>query len=312
MSTSKKIVLLILSTAAFFLILNFIPTFKYPLPARIMGSTWKILIILFITVLTLGLAVKKTYSTKSIFKNIYKVWGGIVFVLATLISIQTVLYFSFPLSYGTKSSPSTSVSQPSLLDRSSPEQKLKVSDSRCTFSIEDLAGPLKIVSFNEENILTNLDYKWQLTDYSASYDAVKYIRDKTLAIVLVGTLDQMFLLDFKLCSAQLTPSNFKFNKEHFELGLRSISPNEKYILYEISKGYKSPPHPATENDFTQEDASKNGFWLYNLETLRFYQIRKLPIETDTDNLRVRWEEKTLSLEEIDCPTPGCRYNLENY
>lgn len=83
------------------------------------------------------------------------------------------------------------------------------------------------------------------------------------------------------------------------------------MIYEIYHGYRSPPFPFSENDFSVADAAKNGIWLYNMETQQNYQIRYLLVDTETE-VSVNWEENELTLIGIDCPDSGCKFDLQEY
>src|SRR3989338_2677767 len=230
MKISIKIIFLFFYLAILIIILNFIPTYKYPLPARLISFTSRTLIILLLTVWLAGLFIKKTALVKNNSKKLWKIWKNFIFILVELISTQVILYFSFPLSYGTKP-PLPSINQkPALI----PATEVKVSDDRCTFNIEDYAGPLKVVRFNDEDILTNAKYEYQIPGYLGNRLIINYINNKSRAISLIS--DNLYLLDFNSCLAQPIPPNFTYNVIHFQLGLRSISSDEKYILYEIFKG----------------------------------------------------------------------------
>jgi hypothetical protein len=180
-------------------------------------------------------------------------------------------------------------------------------DKRCVFKIENHDGEYRVIG----NLLTNATTQSQLSAYGHLYDRVEYLPDRQKALAY-GNDEKMKLLDFVSCQISDFPPQFEFNKNYFIQTLRSISPSGIYLVFEIYHGFKTPPFPGTENNYSQADADKNGIWLYNFNNRKNYHIRILPVGTETSDLEIDWKTDLLVLNGIDCPDAGCLFDLQRY
>lgn len=293
--------LIIFITLIIYLLLQQLPTYKFFLPGRVMDFIWRITGISFILLLAGGLVYRRIKHRK-VSSKLRLRWQIAVFSFAGILLLQSVLYLSFPLDYG--------IVKESLPSRTKLlfQGNIPVSDtdSRCTFS-----GQYRVIKYQNLYLLTNSTGIGDLKAYSNYYSQVEYFPDKSKAFAWGGS-ERMLLLDFHTCQKAVFPTNFTFNTAFFMQRLRSISPEGKFVVYEVYYGYLAPPFPGNEKNYSFADASKNGIWLYNLETKKNSQVRSLPVDSDTDNLNITWDAKQLTLTGINCPQSGCFFNLQRY
>lgn len=178
-------------------------------------------------------------------------------------------------------------------------------DQRCTFP-----GQYKVVKYQNLYLLANSTGIGDLQAYGNYYDNVEYFPDRSKALAW-GNNAQMTLLDFKTCQTTDFPPGFTFNKALFMQSLRSISPDGKFVVYEVFHGYTTPPFPGTENNYSAADAAKNGIWLYNLQNNKNSQLRKLVVDSDVKDLKITWSLNQLTLTGINCSQGGCIFDLQS-
>lgn len=179
-------------------------------------------------------------------------------------------------------------------------------DCRCASDM----GNFKILNYNGRDIYTSAEYEWSFENYPDADADLIYLQGRSAAIAYGGWyLDYIKLINFDSCTTEDIPPNFEYNTYLFLLTFRSISPDENYIIYEIYYGSHTNAFPGTERSYTEADIQKNGYWLYNLKNQNNYQLKHLPIETDTDLDEFEWGENQLIIKIVGCPVSGCLYNL---
>jgi len=185
-------------------------------------------------------------------------------------------------------------------------------DGRCEFSTLKHTGPYTVLNYEGQDIITPVKYEYQITRFGRYYSAVKYLRNKSTAVTYGGLQDYFWILDFDSCTAEIVPKEFEYNETLFSMGFRDISPDEKLILYEISYGYYIPPFPGTEDDYSEAAKQKNGYWIYSLDEKKNFQVKQLPVKTDTKDAEFEWEQGQLVIKVTGCPDSGCSFNLSDY
>lgn len=239
-------------------------------------------------------------------KTWFKYWG-IVIILATIIIILSVLYLNFAVDLP--------VNPFAISDSNDKNTSLSNFDERCTFP-----GYYRVINENEKFLLSKevnepIPHGQEWSIRPKTYGNVAYFSDKSKAIADGHEDNQLVLLDFSSCKISKLPLgvnlNFVDSDSFFIERLLSFSSDNKFIVYEIGHRSITPPYPGSEN-YSAAETNANGVWIYNLQSGKNYQLRRLEIDSTTNNLSVSWATNTVSLFGADCPQDGCSFDLRKY
>jgi hypothetical protein len=300
--------------------LDRLPTAAYSLPGGLMQRIWYVTIRIVFLSLIVWLITKRIERKGAGVIEVQRWSGKFAYLFTVFVLVQLVIMFNIPYNVGTIqrdiSDSGTVLEMPSLKPSRRISQLGFNIDDRCEFNIYGGDSKQTILDYKGERIITSSEYEWELKQFGYIDPLVSYFNNKSRAIVH-GGLDFFRLLNFSDCSVGTIPANFKYNERLFELHYHGVSPDGKYLLFQVVYGTHGFdfPFPGTEHDYSEADRLKTGLWIYNLNTEVSSQLKHLPIDTegaDVEDIEVEWTSSVLTIRGGYCTPQNCQYDLSKY